>query len=76
MPYGTCIAHMLFTRNVLISRTFLGQSRAPPRLRRRGRRKGTNGVGTNGVTANVMFSDFIAFAAAPLVLTPFVRNQN
>ena len=67
-------------------------------------RKGTTGVSTNGVTANVMFLfnrgtfrvlpltyfylpksaraylfpqsvKFITFAAAPLVLTPFVRNQ-
>ena len=66
-------------------------------------RKGTNGVSTNGVTANLMFLDrgsfwglpltyfylpksaraylfsnrskFMTFAAAPLVLTPFVRNH-
>ena len=66
-------------------------------------RKGTNGVSTNGVTANLMFFDrdfsgtpvnlllssqkcqgvsfspnlstLITFAAAPLMLTPFVRNQ-
>ena len=55
-------------------------------------RKGTNGVNTNGVTANFKcfdrdflgtpltfffpnLSTFITFAAAPLVLTPFVRNQ-
>ena len=67
-------------------------------------RKGTNGVSTNGVTANFMFfltgtfrvlplpyfyipksvpgrtffpnpSKFITFAAAPLVLTPLVRNR-
>ena len=51
-----------------------------------------NGVSTDGVTPNVMFFDrvtfwvlpltyfdvskFINFAAAPLVLTPFVRNQD
>ena len=68
-----------------------------------GRRKGTNGVFTHGVTANVRFfrqglfgyffkpaflfpkvpgrtflhnqSKIIKSAAAPLVLTPFVRNQ-
>ena len=72
-------------------------------LHTRGIRKGTNGVSTNGVTANFMFfergtfwvlpliycylpksagaflfpnlSKFITFAAAPVVLTPFVRNQ-
>ena len=66
-------------------------------------RKGTNGVSTNGVTANLMFFDrgtfgvlpltyfdipksarvhfspnlpkLITSAAAPLVLTPFVRSQ-
>ena len=65
-------------------------------------RKGTNGVSTNGITANLFFdrgtfwvlpiiyfylpkvpgrtffpnlSKLITFAAAPLVLTPFVRNQ-
>ena len=55
-------------------------------------RKGTNGVSTNGVTANYMFFDrgtfwvlpltfflnlskSITFPEAPLVLTPFVRNQ-
>ena len=49
----------------------------------RGIRKGTTGVSTNGVTANSFWfwlfvhnlSAFITFAAAPLVLTPFVRNQ-
>ena len=67
-------------------------------------RKGTNGVSTNGVTANVIFFDRgtflvlpltyfylpksaraylfpqfvknITFAAAPLVLTSFARNQS
>ena len=70
----------------------------------RSNRKGTNGVSTNGVTANFMFlterlfgysrqttftfpkvtgrtflpnlSKTITFAAAPLVLTSFVRNQS
>ena len=69
----------------------------------RGVRKGTNGVSTDGVTADFMFfdrgafwvlpltcfylpksaraylfpnlSEFIPFAAAPLALIPFVRNQ-
>ena len=73
------------------------------RAHRAGHRKGTNGVSTNGVTANSVFLDrgtfwvlplttlvfakvpgrtfspnlskLITFAAAPLVLTPFVRNQ-
>ena len=46
-----------------------------------GLRKGTNGVSTNGVTASVMGVPFspicqiITFAAAPVVLTPFVRSQ-
>ena len=38
-------------------------------------RKGANGVCTNGVTANFMFFDGL-FAAAPLVLTPFVYKQS
>ena len=79
-----------------------GQPASRPEKRSKDR-KGTNGVSTNGVTANFMFvergffwlltltyfyilkiaraylfpnlSKFTTFAAAPLVLTQFVRNQ-
>ena len=48
-----------------------GQREVEPRKAR----KGTNGVSTNGVTAKLLFFDRGTFAAAPLVLTPFVRDQ-
>ena len=63
----------------------MGRRLAPPavdaaarrrRRGRRGRRKGANGVSTHWVTANFRHPPkFITFAAAPLVSTPFVRNQ-
>ena len=75
------LSYVLSVTSLMVQAVHLNQGARAARARKSANtasanmvRKGANGVSTNGVTANLLFFGGGTFAAAPVVLTPFVRT--